>query len=202
MIERMRPKKIEAYGTGTIVISPHRPGMVLAVEEKIDKPATGRRKGQLSIPLETAVVIAGKPERSIDTIRASLAEITDDQGVADVGERFDLVANGRFYVPSKNYPGVQFRTALVVYDGDPEYPFAPIASDEVMNCQWVPAGEFTRKNPDEIRPLAGEVVVYEASRGSFLKEPQSVGSVFSPGFSLQKFYDQRSQHPDNLTVYE
>ncbi len=190
--ERIVPRKTnDAYGVGTVILSPHRPGMVLAIEEKVQKSATGRETGQLSIPLETEVEIDGKPEKTIDTIRASLAEVMDDRGIADVGKNFHLVSHGDLYVSSEVNLGVHVKPAVVLFDGDPDYEFFPTVTDEVGSSRWVHMEALTR-------PLAKEVVFLEYVRGELSAMPKKTEPLFPEDFSLEQLQKKRSQHPDRI----
>lgn len=187
-------EKVRAYGVGTFITSPYRPGMVLAIRELKDKPPI-RKAGEWGIPLETEVDNgAARSEAPMDIVRASLAEVISPQDVPEVGGAFQLVSMSGLYLPSQEYPGVHVRHALVRFTGDPDYPFSP--NDEVADPQWVPIGELTAK--DGIRPLAKEAVVYQASHGGLTNLPEGGKQLFTPEFSLEQFHTERARYPDRI----
>lgn len=191
MVER---RAEAAYGMGVVIVSPDMLGKVLTIEEKIKKAATGREKGQRSIPLETEVLIHGRPESTLSVTQAALAEVLNDEDLAQVGDHFHLERMGDIYVASRTSPGVHFKASLVVYSGDPDYPFTPTVKDESTSPSWMPVREVLVS--DKVRPLASEVVLYSAVRGDLLRTGESRSRLFPSGFSLQTLQTVRDGYPD------
>lgn len=183
-----------AYGMGVIIVSPDMPGNVLTIKEKINKAATGREKGQRSIPFETEVLIHGSPESTLSVTQAALAEVLNDTDLAQVGDRFHLERMGDIYVASRTSPGVHFKASLVVYSGDPNYSFTPTVEDESASPSWMPVKDLLGSK--NVRPLASEVVLYSAVRGDLLQAGKSGPRLFPSGFSLQSLQKVRDGYPD------
>ena len=193
MVER---SQIETYGMGTIIVSPHKPGYIMAIEELKPKPATNRKVGELSVPLETEVVCKDIPESKIQVVQASLAEVMNDTDIRNVGGQFSLARMGDVYTPSESSPGVFFRSSLVIYSGDPEYPFTPTVDEEVTNPHWVPVRDFVLGR-EGIRPLAREIVLYSALQGNLLEESVPM-ELFPQGFSIRQLQNSRDKYPDRI----
>ena len=192
MVER---NDAETYGMGTIIISPHKPGYVMAIEELVPKAVTNRRVGDLSVPLETEILQNGTPEPLIQVVRASLAEVMNDGDLVEVGSDMSLVSLNERYISSKSSPGVSFRTSVVAYSGDPDYPFTPTVQAETVNPHWVPVKDFIGRK--DVRPLAREVVIYSAFQRSLLEE-RAPTQLFPQGFSLTALQQTRDRFPDRI----
>lgn len=147
-----------AFGNATIVLSSERRGHLWVARQRSSKEITKRQAGTLDIFTETAVVGPNGMETPRDNRIASLAEMVDNTGVRDVGRNFHLVDQNDTFLESQSTPGILYRSAIVVFDGAVDYPFAPAAEDEVEPAMLVPITEVTDPLNQSVRPLAQEIV--------------------------------------------
>jgi hypothetical protein len=157
----------EIHGLGLVILH-GQTGAIWAVRERTNKPATGRKRGELSIPLETRKV----GETPMNNLLGAMAEAFDD--VDSNGN--DI--SGKLHASLYHVRGNSFHTgftadilgnrilcdyAILVYDGE-QISVQPYNSLEVGEAGWVNINSFLG---DGVRPLARQVIT-QAMESDFL----------------------------------
>lgn len=194
---------VEIHGLGVVIINA-KTGEIWAVRERSDKAATGRKRGQLSIPLETRKV----GETFEENLKGALAEAFDDvdQNGSEVGSR---IQSSLFHMKGNSfYEGnpvamfgnkIQCDRAIIMHDGS-GIPSQPFNALEVGDAQWVPVEAFWQ---EETRPLARmvmrEVVIsgsYDQNLAAYRNSPSDRLPMFTQPFSVREVYRRREERRD------
>lgn len=193
----------EIHGLGVVIINAET-GEIWAVRERSDKAATGRKRGQLSIPLETRKV----GESFEENLKGALAEAFDDfdhQG-QEVGPK---IQSSLYHMRGNSfYEGnqvelfgnkIQCDRAVIIHDGS-GIPSQPFNALEVGEAQWVPVEAFWQ---EETRPLAQMVVQevvasgsYEQNLTAYRSTPSDRLRMFTEPFSVREVYKNREMRRD------
>lgn len=179
-------------GIGLIIINTIT-GQILSMREQRDDVRTLRKKGQLSIPLETRK----NGESTWENLCGAMAEIADDNISPYVRSCFfrtsdEYIYNG--YSVQVNGKSIHCDIAVLIYDG-PDINFKP-HTDETSDVRWVnPLDFFAQANTR----LFAKLAVRETLRRSIYLENLSVYRnfpncripVFNEGLLIQEMYRQR-----------
>ncbi len=192
------------YGIGVVIIHAYT-GNILTVKELQDKERTGRKRGQVSIPLETR-----KPGEDVYTnLLGALPEVFDDvdhQG-NDIKQELYLslfhIGQEAFYNQAvvQKYPGsiVYCDIGVLIYQGSEITPQS-YNSLEVSPLGWMSPSDFLQN--EHIRPLAKEVVQNMHDSGFLEKHrqkaqhPDLLYPVLPADFSVREFYHKRERQRD------
>lgn len=180
--------------TGIAVVLFNRKGQLAVVEELRTKPEL-TLPGQHSVPIETRKKLKlGEPRR--DTILGALAELVDDKVLAEVGSSaFQWPPQApAIYRPGieKNGVALQGELHVVRFQGDPEYPLHPTATDEVAFAGWQEPLELF--NSKLLRPAARMPLARVITNGTIelvVRENNPSIDLFGPDFSMTQFYNRR-----------
>lgn len=193
----------EIKGIGLIIIHAHT-GQILAITEQLDDPRTARKKGQLSIPLETRK----EYESAGDNAIAAMAEVVDD--VDQYGHDFSFYLRNCFFRTSDDFisPGfsvivnkraIRCDLAVFIYDG-PDIRFKPFSNGETADVRWVSPLDFARDDTRLFAQLAiTELLwqnIYRKNMFNYRNFPQLRVPVFDEYFSIRETYMRREQLPD------
>lgn len=193
-------KTKKSIGIGLIIIHAHT-GQILAIREQMDDPRTARKRGELSIPLETRK----EGESPYENLCGAMAEVVDDKD--QYGHDLGPYLRSCFFRTNEEfiYPGfstkingrsIYCNIAVLIYDG-PDIPFKPY-SGETTDVQWVSPLDFAQ---DGVRSLAQltltEVLwreeIYRRNLATYRDSPHLRTPVFKDNFSIRETCVRREQ---------
>jgi hypothetical protein len=199
----------EAHGLGVIILHAQT-GEVLTIEETVDKPSTGRRRGQRSIPLETAKRIDGEKEEPLPNLHGALAEVLNDRDLHGNDVRHILKKSLHHVKDHAFHQGIRVRMgprtivcgyAITFYNG-PAIAMEPFNAAEARNPLWLPIDSILNEEVP-IRSLAREVVqeawdsgILEENWRRYHTDEDSRVRTLPADFSIQQKYELRELHPD------
>lgn len=188
---------IITQGIGLIIINAIT-GQILSMREQTDDLRTLRRKGELSIPLETRK----NGESAWENLCGAMAEIADDDISPYVRSCFfrtsdEYIYNG--YSIKVNGRSIHCDIAVLIYDG-PDIQFKP-HTNETSDVEWINPLEFFAQGNTR---LFAKLAVRETLRRSIYLEnlstyrdfPNLRIPVFDGGLSIQRMYRDREQLVD------
>lgn len=188
---------IITQGIGLIIINAIT-GQILSMREQTDDLRTLRRKGELSIPLETRK----NGESAWENLCGAMAEIADDDISPYVRSCFfrtsdEYIYNG--YSVKVNGRSIHCDIAVLIYDG-PYIQFKP-HNGETADVQWVYPSDFLIQDNTRLfaRMALQEVLVrdiYRQNLFQYREFPQLRSLVFGEGLSIQRMYRDREQLVD------
>jgi len=192
-------------GVGIIVVH-ERTGQMWVHEDLKDRPLTGRKKGQKSIPLE----MRKDGESPRENILGSLAEIFHDYDrdgnhiMPQLARRLFTVDRDWLSIPyplmvRENGTIILCDMSVLIYDGPP-FDISPVDSSEAHPLGWMDVNSFFETD----MRTAAKVTVEALHREGIIRErlktyhnnPSLRQAVFTPDFSLQKYYDDRERKRD------
>lgn len=165
--------------------------LVWTIVENVQKDATDRLPGQISVPAETRK----EGEKRLDTLLGAIAEVTDHDEDLDY---FQILQNG-FFPGAVLVKGKPASVAILLYDGPLDVDMHPVDSGETTPKGWMRLGEVARLN-GEVRPLAHDA--FSLSRDmdlDSLTSPENryaLRKLLGPGFSISTFVEERERHQD------
>ena len=185
-------------GLAALIIDVHT-SEIRVIRERRDKPSTGRKAGELSVPIETRKV-GEDPEGNLYGALPEAFDRYDIHGrdIRRILERSLYHMEGNTYHPGfKQKLGdkiIHCEYAVVLYDG-PNIEVEPFNSKEVGDAQWVPMDRLLQS---DVRSLAGHAVWHALSNGiiqenlrRYHQEPRSRLRLLPPGFSIPDIYHDR-----------
>lgn len=176
--------------------------LVWTVIEKRSKEATGKKEGQISLPVETTK--AG--ESTADNLIGSLSEFTADDPVIEKSLFYTLgksVAKGAL-----SFRGNPMDMAVIFYEGPLDADIQPLDAEELRPGGWRSLTNLRGEDPARLREeVIGAVLGFEEvtgfisgafndyRSGIYIKSP--LKTLFPPGYtSLEDFIKQREMHED------
>lgn len=193
------------HGTGVFVVDPETVE-VLLVEELVDKPATGRKRGELSILFETAKSINGQREPIEETVKGGLAEGFSDTYKGTIPlhlpEHISYIPDNSYHNGLVTHIGntrIDWGIFYAFYTG-PKEGLQPYNGLEVRSPQWAPFQALLGPNIRSLSRLAAE---HALSTGSlernlqlYFERPDLRTPLLDPEHSVATHYQQREQYPD------
>lgn len=178
---------------GIAVVLINSRGEIAVVVEAKDKEKTERTRGEYSLPMETVKQHAGKRETLYRNLLGAFAEVVDDTVLA--------TERAHFYVTSPAYTFNSCDTHLsadivvVRYHGNPDFPLAPTANDEIESVSWMQPSIFLQMHP--VRGIARKIVA-TIEKNDCLKNVQDLPGqpLFPTVFSMTQFHELREQDVD------
>jgi hypothetical protein len=177
---------------------------IRAGREKIAKPSTERKIGELTVGIDTRK----EGEDQEGNLHGALAELFRDHDIHGRDVRRILQRSLYHMEGNTYYPGferqvkgrtIQCEYAIVLYDG-PLLEIEPYDSKEVEDAQWMPIDRLLQS---DVRPLAGQAVWHALNTGviqnnlrRYHQERESRLRLLPPGFSINERYEKRELLPD------
>lgn len=189
-------------------------GDIWVQEDASDKPSTGRRKGDISIPFETE---KEGEEGSYGNVLGGLAEIFDD--VDSLGEPVMPRLAKRLFSMDSGYIScnpISYKDktngntyicspSILFYDGE-SIEGKPFDGNEAIPIGWMSTGAFL--DLPYTRPVAKHLVTQLIHEGvlqqrlfQYQAYPELRIPVIPQGFSLREYYARREEFSD-LTIRE
>ncbi len=183
-------------------------GKIFVQEDAADKAGTGRKKGEISVPIETRK----EGEEPHTTLLGGLAEVFDDfdhEGepvMPRLSQRLFTVDPG--YITGDEIPYLDPRNGrqyvcnpfVVIYDGEP-INGSPLDAHEAIPRGWVSPSQFLQT--DNARPVAQHVVSKLVANGviqdrldTYRQRPDLRVPVIPPDFSLRQHCEVRERNKD------
>jgi len=181
-------------------------GFVMVVEELQDKPATGRKRGEITILFETAKDINGRPEPVIETVKGALAEGFSDRdafnnptNLPDNLHHFDGFSyhNGLYTKIGNN--DIHYGVYMMHYTG-PKTGIHPYNGLEVRDPHWVHPERLRGSNVRSLTRMTAEHVldsgIYQQNLQLARERPDLLVPVLPSSFLVADTYRARERYPD------
>lgn len=194
IIERSGIESRESYnsrvkGVAGIIVSQDK--KILVGREQTDKPESLRRKGQLSIPMETLKAFEGRTE--LGMIKALLSEIATDDSVLALRHGLE---NAGIIGTVPVHSDYDMAVLLLRWNGSSEVmPFDEACPDEFNDLKWV--GVNNLLNPEEmVRPYARMAVEFALRVNRQRPSPVEFRPLYLQKYFPSKYANLRDSIPD------
>lgn len=169
--------------------------LVWTITELQAKSETEKKAGEISIPAETKKI----GEYRVANILGALAEFCDDNAIPHLVDNLFMV-DGLYRekgIIIKNNP---VDLAVLIYNGSLDIALTPESATEVRANGWINRSRIQRM--EGVRSVLSQAVELDGLEGITGKAIEAYYSnsgmmqIFSPGFSMKKFYVEREKLPD------
>lgn len=176
--------------------------LIWTIVELKNKQETSKIAGQISVPSETR-----KHEESReDNVLGALAEFCDDTAFSSYVARHLVQMDGQYYREKGILVGGKpVDVVVLIYDGAIDFPFKPVASDEVSPNGWVKKSELQAS--DNLRSSLRQALELNSGEGliksaleSYYANPDARKPVISEEVTSIEEFSVRREVGDDVKI--